>query len=141
MHLFARDLLQALAIGAEVFAIASLWPLSDWATSTWRHRGFVAALAVTLSCIALDTHAVAFARMHGDPARWARLDDALGLLVLPLFLAFPGAVCVASAQSLRHAGLTPRPARVVSLLVAAFAAAVAPFAGLAASCGLTGACF
>jgi hypothetical protein len=141
MHLFARDLLQSLAIGAEVFAVASLWPLSEWASSAWRHRGFSAALLVALACIALDTHAFAFARVHGDPARWARIDDALALLVLPLFIAFPAAICVASAQSLRHAGLAARPARVVSLLVAACAALVAPFAAIAAGCGLAGVCF
>ena len=45
MHDFAKDLLIALMIGAEVFAIAALWPLSDWATSAPRraetaHRGW-----------------------------------------------------------------------------------------------------
>ena len=130
----------SLLIGAEIFVIAALWPLSEWATTTWRHRGFLVALAVALACVALDTHAFAFARMFNDPGRWATVDNALAWLVVPLFLAFPGAVCVASAQSLRHAGLPARPARVISLLVAAFAVVVAPLAAFAAGCGLAGMC-
>jgi len=130
----------SLLIGAETFAVAALWPLSEWATTAWRHRGFLVALAVTLACIALDSRALAFARLFDDPRRWARLDHALACLVVPLFLAFPGAVCVASAQSLRHAGVPDRPARALSLFVAAFAAVVAPLAALAAGCGLAGMC-
>ena len=44
------------------------------------------------------------------------------------------------SQSLRHAGLSARPARAVSLVAAAFAVAVAPVAGLVAGCGLAGMC-
>ena len=130
----------SLLIGAETFAVAALWPLSEWAANAWRHRAFLLALAVTAACIALDTRAFAFARMVDDPARWNRVDNALAWLVVPLFLAFPGAVCVASAQSLRHAGLSARPARAVSLLAAAFAVVVAPVAGYVAGCSLAGMC-
>jgi hypothetical protein len=130
----------SLLIGAETFAVAALWPLSEWAANAWRHRAFLLALAVTAACIALDTHAFAFARMVNDPGRWAAVDNALAWLVVPLFLALPGAVCVASAQSLRHAGLSARPARAVSLLAAAFAVVVAPAAGYVAGCSLAGMC-
>jgi len=130
----------SLLIGAEIFAIAVLWPLSEWASSAWRHRGFLAALAVAVACIALDTHVFAFLRLLGDTGRSIRLAHALAWLVVPLFLAFPGAVCVASAQSLRHAGVPRRSARVLSLFVAGFAAVVAPLAALAAGCGLAGMC-
>ena len=130
----------SLLIGAETFVVAALWPLSEWAANAWRHRAFLLALAVAAACIGLDTHAFAFARMINDPARWAGVDKALAWLVVPLFLAFPGAICVASAQSLRHAGLPARPARAVSLLAAALAVVVAPVAAFVAGCGLIGMC-
>jgi len=135
-----HQLAWSLLIGAEMFSVAALWPLSEWASSAWRHRAFLAALAVAAACIALDTHALAFARLFDDPGRWARLDRVLAWLVVPLFLAFPAAVCIASAQSLRHAGVPDRPARALSLFVAAFAAVVAPLAALGAGCGLAGVC-
>lgn len=130
----------SLLIGAETFAVAALWPLSEWAANAWRHRAFLLALAVTAACIALDMHAFASARMVSDPGRRAAVDSALAWLVVPLFLAFPGAVCIASAQSLRHAGLSARPARAVSLLAAALAVVVAPVAGFVAGCSLAGMC-
>jgi hypothetical protein len=136
----ALQITWSLLIGAETFAIAALWPLSEWAATAARRRGFLLALAVAAACIGLDTHAIGFARMLGDPQRWARVDDALGWLVVPLFLAMPDAECVASAQSLRHVGVPPRPARAVSLLAAAFTAIVAPFAGFVAGCALDGMC-
>ena len=130
----------SLLIGAEIFAVAALWPVSEWATAASRRRGFLLALAVTAACVALDTHAIAFARMFNDPLRWARVDDALGWFVVPLFLALPNAVCVASAQSLRHVGVPPRPARAVALLAAGLTALIAPFAGFVAGCALGGMC-
>ena len=136
----ALQITWSLLIGAEIFAIAALWPLSEWATTASRRRGFLLALAITAACIGLDTHAIGFARMFNDPQRWARVDDALGWFVVPLFLALPDAVCVASAQSLRHVGVPPRPARAVSLLAAAFTAVIAPFAGFIAGCALGGMC-
>jgi hypothetical protein len=135
-----HQLAWSLLIGAEIFAVAALWPLSEWASTAWRHRAFLVALVVAVACIALDTHAFAFARLVDDAGRWARLDRALAWCVVPLFLGFPGAVCVASAQSLRHAGVPDRPARVLSLFVASFAVVVAPLAALAAGCGLAGVC-
>jgi hypothetical protein len=135
-----HQLAWSLLIGAEIFAIAALWPLSEWASSAWRRGGFVIALVLAASCIALDTHAFALARLFNDADRRARLEQVLAWLVVPLFLSFPGAVCVASAQSLRHAGVPARAARVLALLVAAFAAVVAPLAALAAGCGLAGMC-
>jgi len=136
----ALQITWSLLIGAEIFAIAALWPLSEWATTASRRRGFLFALAVTAACIALDTHAIGFARMFNDPLRWARVDDALGWTVAPLFLALPDAVCVASAQSLRLAGVAPRPARALCLLAAAATAAIAPFAAFVAGCALAGMC-
>ena len=135
-----HQLVWSLMIGAEIFAVAALWPLSEWATTRWRHRGFVVAMIVAVSCIALDTHAFALARLFNDPERWARADQVLAGFVVPLFLAFPGAVCVASGQSLRHAGVPARPARVVALFASSFAAVIAPLAALAAGCGLAGMC-
>jgi hypothetical protein len=137
----AHQLVWSLLIGAETFVIAALWPLSEWATTASRGRWFIAALAVTASCIAFDTNALAFARMFNDPDRWMPVDHALAWLAIPLFLAFPAAVCVASAQSLRRAGVPDRAARIVSLLVAAFAAVIAPLAAFGAACGLQGMCF
>lgn len=121
----------SLLIGAEIFAVAALWPLSEWATTTWRHRGFLTAVIVGLACIALNWKAFAFARLFSDPARG---DHVLAWLAVPLFLAFPCAVCVASGQSLRHAGVPARSARVVALTVAGLTALVAPMAVISAAC-------
>ena len=127
----------SLLIGAEIFAVAALWPLSEWATSAWRHRAFAIAAAAAVGCLAINWEAYAFARLFDDPARIYRL---LAWFAVPLFLAFPGAVCVASGQSLRHAGVPVRPARAVALTVGALTALVAPMAALSAACGLGGLC-
>ena len=140
LHTPGAQLFWSLLIGAEIFVLAALWPLSEWATTESRGRWFAAALAVTAACIALDTRSLAFARLFDDPGRWASVDNALAWLVIPLFLAFPGAVCVASAQSLRHTGVPPTAVRVVSLSMAAFAAVIAPLAAFGAACGLRGMC-
>ena len=137
----AHQLFWSLLIGAEIFVIAALWPLSEWATAASRGRWFIAALVVTAGCIAFDTNAASFAGGFDGTARWAAVDNALAWLAVPLFLAFPAAVCVASAQSLRRAGVPDRAARIVSLLVAAFAAVIAPLAAFGAACGLQGMCF
>jgi hypothetical protein len=132
-----HQLAWSLLIGAEIFAVAALWPLSEWATTAWRHRGFVAAAIVTLACFAINWQAFAFARLFRDPAR---VDLVLAWFAVPLFLAFPAAVCVASGQSLRHAGVPPRPARAIALTVGAISALVAPLAAMSAACGLGGLC-
>ncbi len=137
----AHQLFWSLLIGAEIFAIAALWPLSDWATTRPRNAWFAAALALALACIGLDLHTALGNPNLFDPERWARLDDALGLLVVPMYVAFPDAVCVASAQSLQRAGVAPKVARAVSLAVAVLAVVVAPFAAVGAGCGLEGMCF
>jgi hypothetical protein len=133
-----HQLVWSLLIGAEIFAVAALWPLSEWATAAWRHRGFLAAVVVTFACFAINWQAFAFARLFHDPVR---VDQVLACLAVPLFLAFPSAVCVASGQSLRHAGVPPRPARAVALTVGALSALVAPVAAMSAACGLGGLCF
>ncbi len=46
MHVSSKDLLLALAIGAEVSAIAALWPLSEWALKKPRRWAFAAAMGV-----------------------------------------------------------------------------------------------
>ena len=139
MHVSASDLLLALAIGAEVFAIAALWPLSEWALRKPRRRAFAAAMAVVLACVALETHGIAFDAIAPGTLRW-KVAHALRWTVLPLFIAFPDAVCVASAQSLARMGVPARHARATSLLVAAVAVVVSPVATLVAGCGLAGAC-
>jgi hypothetical protein len=140
MHVSSKDLLLALMIGAEVFAIAALWPLSEWAVKTPRRGGFAFALFVIVACVALDTHGLAFPPVQQGGLRWA-VARALDYTVLPLFLVFPDAVCVASAQSLARAGVPARYARATALFVAATAVVVAPFATILAGCGLAGACF
>ena len=127
----SHQLAWSLLIGAEIFAVAALWPLSEWATTAWRRRGFLAAVLITMACFALNWKAFAFARLFSDPER---VDRVLAWLAVPLFLAFPGAVCVASGQSLRHAGVRPRSARVVALTVAVVTALVAPVAVISAAC-------
>ena len=139
MHVFVKDLLLALMIGAEVFAIAALWPLSEWAVKTPRHWGFAFALFVIAACVVLDTHGLAFPPVQPGTLRWV-VARALDYTLLPLFLVFPDAVCVASAQSLARAGVPPRYARATALFVAAVAVVVAPFATILAGCGLAGAC-
>jgi len=121
----------SLLIGAEIFTVAALWPLSEWATSASRRRAFVVAVVVGVACFALNWKAFVFARLFTDPVR---ADHVLAWLAVPLFLAFPCAVCVASGQSLRHAGVPARSARVVALAVAAITALVAPMAVLSAAC-------
>jgi hypothetical protein len=139
MHVSAQDILLSLLIGGEVFAIAALWPLSEWAVAASRTSGLAAALAVIAACIALDTHGLAFPAMASDTWHWS-IAHALEWMTPPLFIAFPDAVCIASAQSLIRAGVPARSARRVALAVAMLAAAVAPFASVVAGCGLGGAC-
>ncbi len=140
MHVTAKDLLLALTIGAEVFAVAALWPLSEWAVKAPRRAAFAASMAVILACVALDTWGVAFGMMAPGSLRW-RIAHLLEWTVLPLFLVFPDAVCVASAHSLAQAGVPARYARAAALAVAGVAVVVAPFAMIVGGCGLAGACF
>jgi hypothetical protein len=140
MHVPAKDILTSLLIGGEVFAIAALWPLSEWAAAASRRSGLVAALAVIAACVALDTNVLALPAMQPDTWRWT-IVHALEWTTPPLFIAFPDAVCVASAQSLIRAGVPARLARTVALVVAMLAVVVAPFASVVAGCGLAGACF
>jgi hypothetical protein len=132
-----HQLAWSLLIGAEIFAIAALWPLSEWATSAWRHRAFLFAAIVAVACLAINWEAYAFARLFNDPLHGYRL---LAWFAVPLFLAFPGALCVASGQSLRHAGVPTRPARAVALTVGTLTALVAPMAAISAACSLGGLC-
>jgi len=88
MHLRAQDLLLALAIGAEVFAIAALWPLAEWASTARRGALFLAALAVIVGCIALDAQGLAFPVLQPDSWRWS-LAHSLQWMTIPLFIAFP----------------------------------------------------
>lgn len=140
MHVSPKDLLLALTIGAEVFAIAALWPLSEWAAKPRRGAALACALAVVLACVALDTHGLALGVAQPGTLR-ATLAQALQWAVLPLFIVFPDAVCIVSAQSLVRAGMARRHARAAALCIAAVAVVVAPFATLVAGCGLAGACY
>ena len=139
MHLTAKDLLLALTIGAEVFAIAALWPLSEWAVVARRRTGLVVALAVIAVCLALTALGLLPPQTTSDGWRGV-LGHAVGWGPLPLFIGLPNAVCVASAQSLARAGVSARHARATALVVAALAVVVEPFATMAAGCGLSGAC-
>ena len=139
MLVSAKDVLLALTIGAEVFAIAALWPLSEWAASARRRAGLVVALLVIAACVGLTT--LGFLPLPMESGGWRRvLGHAVGWLPLPLFIGLPNAVCVASAQSLARAGVSARHARASALVVATLALVVEPFATLAAGCGLAGAC-
>ena len=139
MHEFAKDLLIALMIGAEVFAIAALWPLSEWAVSAPRRAGFAVALLAIAACLALCTLGYAPPVVRPGTWRWA-LGQVLGWSPLPLFMALPAAACVASGQSLARAGQPARYARATALCVGGVAVIVAPMATLLAGCGLAGAC-
>ena len=139
MHVTVKDLLLALMIGAEVFAIASLWPLSEWAAGAPRRAGFAVALAVILACVALCTLGLAPPLVRTGSWRWF-IGQALGWSPLLLFMALPAAVCVASAQSLSRAGMRMRAARATALVVALLAVLVAPVATILAGCGLAAAC-
>jgi hypothetical protein len=135
-----HQLFGALLIGAETFVIAALWPLSEWATQGGRRWAFALSMLVIFACVALDAHGLAFNAIDPDSPR-SRLAHALEWSVLPLFIAFPDAVCVASAHSLARAGVSARHARATALVIAAGAVVAAPFATIAAACGLAGACF
>jgi hypothetical protein len=126
-----HQLVWSLMIGTEIFTVAALWPLSEWATTTWRHRGFVVAVTITLAGFAINWTDFGFTPFFPDPVRAHRL---LAWFAVLLFLAFPGALCVASGQSMRHAGVSARPARAVALAVGALTALVAPLAVLSAAC-------
>ena len=139
MLVSAKDVLLALMIGAEVFAIAALWPLSEWASVARRRTGLVVALLVIAACVGLTTLGFLPVSVDSIGGRQA-LGHAIGWLLLPLFIGLPNAVCVASAQSLARAGVSARHARATALVVAALALVVEPFATLAAGCGLAGAC-
>ena len=139
MQLTARDVLIALLIGAEVFAVASLWPLSEWAASAPRRIGLLVALAVILACVALCTLGVAPPLVRVGSWRWF-IGQALGWSPMLLFMALPAAVCVASAQSLARAGVRLRAARATALAVSLVAVFVAPVATVLSGCGMSGAC-
>jgi len=139
MHDFTKDFFIALMIGAEVFAIAALWPLSEWAVSAPRRTGFVVALVAIVACLALCTLGWVPPVVRPGTWRWV-LGHLLGWSPLPLFMALPDAACVASGQSLARAGLPARYARATALCVGGVTVLVAPMATLMAGCGLAGAC-
>ena len=139
MHDFARNLLIALMIGAEVFAVAALWPLSEWAVSAPRRGGFALALLAIAACLVLCTLGVVPPVVRPGSWRWV-LGQVLGWSPLPLFMALPAAACVASGQSLARAGVPARYARATALFVGGVTVLVAPMATLVAGCGLAGAC-
>jgi hypothetical protein len=140
MHDFAKDLVIALMVGAEVFAVAALWPLSEWAVSAPRRTGFAVALVAIAACVVLSALGYLPPVVRPGTWRWA-VGQVLGWAPLPLFIALPDAVCVASGQSLARAGLPARWARATALFVGAVAVLVAPVATIMAGCGLAGACF
>lgn len=139
MHVTAQDFLLALVIGAEVFAVAALWPLSEWAVTARRRAGLVVALLVIAACVALTTLGLAPPLAATDGWRWM-LGHAMGWSPLPLFIGLPNALCVASGQSLARAGMSARHARAAALLVAALAVVETPVAAILPGCGLAGAC-
>ena len=140
MHDFTKDLVIALMVGAEVFAVAALWPLSEWAVSAPRRTGFAVALVAVAACVVLCALGVLPPAVAPGTWRWA-VGQVLGWAPLPLFMALPDAVCVASGQSLARAGLPARWARATALFVGTVTVLVAPVATVVAGCGLTGACF
>jgi hypothetical protein len=147
MYVSAKDLLLAFTIGAEVFAIAALWPLSEWAVKAPHPWALAASMAVVLACVGLDTQGLAFGTIQPGTLHWT-IAHALAWTVLPLFLAFPDAVCVASAQSLARTGMPRRYARATALFIAAMAVVVAvvvavevALSAMVAGCGPAGACF
>ena len=133
-------LLLSLVIGAEVFAIAALWPMSEWATTGRRGRWFYCALLAILACLALDLGGLVLPSAGPDSTRWNFSRD-IEWTTLPLFIGLPDAICVASGQSLMRAGAPARVARIVALVMGAFAVLLSPLAALVAGCGLAGACF
>ena len=140
MHDFAKDLVIALMVGAEVFAVAALWPLSEWAVSAPRRTGFAVALVAIAACVVLCALGYVPPAVRPGTWRWA-VGRVLGWAPLPLFMALPDAVCVASGQSLARAGLSARWARATALFVGTVTVLVAPVATVVAGCGLAGACF
>ena len=140
MHDFAKDLAIALMVGVEVFAVAALWPLSEWAVSAPRRTGFAVALVAIAACAVLCALGILPPAVVPGTWRWA-VGHVLGWAPLPLFMALPDAVCVASGQSLARAGLPARWARATALFVGTVTVLVAPVATVAAGCGLAGACF
>ena len=136
MHAFSQNVVVALLIGAEVFAIAALWPLSDWAVKSRNRWALVSALLVIVACLAPN---VGGGVRHGTP-EWlaARVLD---WAILALLVVFPNAVCIVSAQSLARAGMPARWTRATALFVSGVAVLVAPFATIVAGCGLAGACY
>ena len=135
----AHQLGWSLLIGCEIFAIAALWPLSEWAVAARRRTGLVVALLVIAACVALTV--LGFVPPLADPDSWRWvLGHAVGWAPLPLFIGLPDAVCVASGQSLARAGVSARYARATALVAAGLALLVAPVATIFAGCGLSGAC-
>jgi len=136
MHGFTQNFLVALLIGAEVFAIAALWPLSDWAARSRKTWPLVVSMLLMGACLAPNARAML---MHASPDSLAA--HALEWIAVALLLVFPDAVCVASAQSLARAGMPARWARGAALGVGAVAVLIAPLATVIAGCGLVGACW
>ncbi len=134
MHALTLDFFVALMIGAEVFAVAALWPLSDWAVRTRSPWPIVCAVLLIAACLAPNMRAMLFS---GEPDWLAA--HVLEWLAVALLMVFPDAVCVASAQSLARAGMPARWARGTSLALAGIAVLVAPLATIVAGWNLLGA--
>jgi hypothetical protein len=136
MHFLAQNFAIALIIGAEVFAIAALWPLSDWAVRTRRWWPLAGSVLTIAACLSPNAHLILHQGLPDAPV--ARV---VAWILLALLVVFPDAVCIASAQSLARAGLPARWARATALALAGVAVLVAPFGTIVAGCGLVGACY
>lgn len=139
----AQDILLSLAIGAEVFAVAALWPLSEWATAPHRRIWYAYALCAVGAvggCIALEAHGLGFPVLGPGTAQ-ADAAHIVQWLSLPLFIGFPDAVCVAVGLSLIRAGVGARAARATALGAGVLAVVVAPLAAAISGCGIAGSCY
>lgn len=124
---------------------AVLLALVLWALSIWQAKRAQPLLLVTISaslvvvCVGLVAYGLFFSASLASRARLP-IEVALQYVLVPMFLTLPAAVSFCVSQLLVRTKVATAKARIAGTLGGACAAAIVPFAALAAGCGLAGAC-
>ena len=92
------------------------------------------------ACLALVVYGLFFSASIAARPRLP-IETMLQYIVVPLFLCFPPAIAFCFSQTLLRWQVGARKVQVVATLGGVGASAIVPFAAIAASCGLVGACF
>ena len=129
-----------LSVAAPVLLALVLWALSIWQAKRAQPLPLVAISAsIVVVCIGLVAYGLFFSAALASRARLP-IEVALQYALVPMFLTLPAAVSFCVSQLLVRKRVATAKARIAGILGGACAAAIVPFAALAAGCGLAGAC-